>query len=86
MVETAGFNGKTRLDLLGHPHGEGLRMTERYQRRDFGHMDVAVTFDDPQFYTKAFTIHYTEVLLPDTDVLEYVCNENEKDSVHIASK
>jgi hypothetical protein len=86
VVETAGFNDKTRLDLLGHPHSEALRVVERYHRRDFGHMDVEMTFDDPQYYTKAFTIQYTEDLLPDTDVLEYVCNENEKDSVHERKK
>ncbi len=82
VVETNGFNDQTRLDLLGHPHGENLLITERYHRRDFGHMDVAMTFDDPEYYTKPFTIHYTEILLPDTDVLEFICNENEKDSAH----
>jgi hypothetical protein len=82
VVETAGFNDKTWLDIVGHPHGEALHITERYHRRDFGHMDVAMTFEDPQYYTKPFTIHYSEVLVPDTDVLEFVCNENEKDNQH----
>jgi len=82
VVETAGFNDKTRLDVIGHPHGEALRVTERFHRRDFGHMDTEMTFDDPQFYTKPFTIKQTEILMPDTDVLEFVCNENEKDTVH----
>ena len=59
MIETAGFNAQTGLDLLGHPHGEALRVTERYYRRDFGHMDVEMTFDDPQMYTKPFTIKCT---------------------------
>jgi len=86
VVESAGFNDKTRLDLLGHPHGEALHVTERFHRRDFGHMDTAITFDDPQFYTKPFTIQYSEVLLPDTDVFEFVCNENEKDVVHSQQK
>jgi hypothetical protein len=82
IVETGGFNDKTRLDILGHPHSEALRVTERFHRRDFGHMDVEMTFDDPQFYSKPFAIKYTEVLMPDTDVLEFVCAENEKDTVH----
>ncbi|MGB6941842.1 MAG: hypothetical protein WBE37_05580 [Bryobacteraceae bacterium] len=86
VVETAGFNDRTRLDLLGHPHSEALRVVEHYKRRDFGHMDAEMTFNDPQYYTKPFTIRYTEELLPDTDVLEYVCNENEKDSVHVGKK
>jgi len=86
VVETAGFNDKTPLDVVGHPHGEGLRITERFHRRDFGHMDVEMTFDDPQFYTQAFTIKYAEILLPDTDVLEFVCIENEKDAAHSAKQ
>ncbi len=82
VVETAGFNDKTWLDLAGHPHSEALRLVERYHRRDFGHMDVEMTFDDPQMYTKPFTIQFTEDLWADSDVFEYFCNENEKDRVH----
>ena len=59
MVESAGFNDKTWLDVRGHPHSEALRIDERYHRRDFGHMDVEMTFDDPQMYTKPFTIKVT---------------------------
>jgi len=44
----AGFHDKTRLDLMGHPHTKALRVTERYHRRDFGHLDVEMTFDDPR--------------------------------------
>ena len=56
IVETAGFNGRTRLDLLGHPQSEAMHITERFRRRDFGHLDVEMTFDDPTMYTKPFTI------------------------------
>lgn len=83
VVETAGFNDKTWLDVIGHPHSEALHIVERYHRRDFGHMDVVMTFDDPEMYTKPFTIKYAEDLLPDTDVLEYVCDENERDRAHL---
>jgi hypothetical protein len=86
VVETAGFNDKTWLDLAGHPHSEDLRVTERYHRRDFGHMDVEMTFDDPTMYTKAFGIKFTEELWPDADVYEYFCNENERDRVHSGQK
>ena len=55
VVETAGFNDKTWLDAIGHPHSEALRVVERYRRRDFGHMDVQVTFEDSKMYTKPFT-------------------------------
>ena len=47
VVETAGFNDKTSLDAAGHPHSEALRVTERFRRRDFGHLNVEMTFDDP---------------------------------------
>ena len=83
VVQTAGFNDETMLDLMGHPHGEGLRVTERYHRIDFGHMDVETTMEDPEFYSKPFTMKYSEILVPDTDVLESVCNENEKDVRHM---
>ncbi len=85
-VETAGFNDRTWLDAMGHPHSEALRVVERYRRRDFGHLDVQVTFDDPKMYTKPFSIKFTQRLLADSDILEFYCNENEKDRVHAAQK
>lgn len=83
VVETAGFNDKTPLDLMGHPHSEALRVTERYRRRDFGHLDVETTFDDPQMYTKPFTIKVPHDLLADSDIFESFCTENEKDGAHL---
>jgi hypothetical protein len=85
-METAGFNDKTWLDVSGHPHSEALRIVERYHRRDFGHMDAEMTFDDPQMYTKPFTIKVTFELQADSDIFEYFCDENEKDSAHAAPK
>ncbi|MGP0075933.1 MAG: hypothetical protein ACLPWF_28785 [Bryobacteraceae bacterium] len=85
VVESAGFNDKTWLDLNGHPHGEALRVVERLHRRDFGHLDVETTFDDPEMYTKPFGIKYTFDLLPDSDVFENIC-ENEKDSAHMVKE
>jgi len=83
IVETAGFNGKTRLDLMGHPQSEAMRITERFRRRDFGHLDVETTFDDPKMYTKPFTIKVLHELLADSDLFEMFCNENEKDRAHL---
>lgn len=83
VVETAGFNDKTTLDSSGHPRSESTRMTERFRRRDFGHMEGQITIDDPQNYTRPFTIHFNWRLIPDTDVLEAVCAENERDIRHI---
>lgn len=82
-VETIGFNDKTWLDSRGHPHSEAMRVTETYRRRDVGHLDVAITIDDPRTYNKPFTVKVTHLLQADSDILEYVCNENEKDRVHL---
>jgi hypothetical protein len=83
VVETAGFNDKSWLDLAGHSHSEALRVTERYRRRDYGHMDVEATFEDPAYYTKPFSIQYTLLLQGDSDILENLCNENEQDRRHL---
>jgi hypothetical protein len=83
VVETAGFNDKAVLDANGHPHSEALRVTERFHRRDFGHMDVEMTFDDPKMYTRPFTIKVPHDLLADEDIFEMYCNENEKDGAHL---
>src|SRR6266852_4710601 len=85
VVETAGFNDKTVLDGMGHPHSDALRMVERYRRRDFGHLDVEMTFDDPKMYTKPFTIKVPHELLPEDDIFEMYC-ENEKDSIHLGKR
>src|SRR5262245_20732628 len=83
VVETTGFNDRAWLDGMGHPRSAVMRITERYRRRDVGHMDVEVTFDDPTYYTRPFSFKTTLNLVPDSDLLEYVCTENEKDTAHI---
>jgi hypothetical protein len=85
VVETAGFNDKTPLDAMGHPHSDALRVVERFRRRDFGHLDYQMTFDDPKMYTKPFTVKVPHELLPDSDVFENFC-ENEKDQAHLGKK
>ena len=82
VVDTTGFNDQGWLDGSGHPRSEALRIEERYRRRDFGHMDVQVKFDDPKMYTRAFGFKYVLDLVPDSDIGEYVCAENEKDRGH----
>jgi hypothetical protein len=86
VVESAGFNDRSWLDYAGHPHTEALRVTERFQRGDFGHMQLQVTLDDPKTFTKPITIALGVNFVPDTEMLEYVCNENEKDSAHLIGK
>ena len=85
VVDTAGFNDKTRLDAMGHPHSDQLHVIERIRRRDFGHLDVEMTFDDPKMYTRPFTIRVPHNLLADADIFE-MFPENEKDCAHIGKK
>jgi hypothetical protein len=84
VVESNGFNDKTWLDTEGHPHTEALRMTERYRRIDFGHIQLQVTFDDPKAYAKPITASIVMDLVTDTEMLEYVC-DNEKDQKHLVN-
>ncbi len=85
-VETVGFNDKGPLDAMGHFHSESMRLTERFHRRDFGHMEVELTVDDPKTYTKPVTVRVNFRLLPDTELIESFCSEDEHDLVHIAGK
>lgn len=86
VVETAGLNDKTWLDTGGRPHSEALHVTERFTRRDLGHMNLQITIDDPKAYTKPWTVSYPINLMPDTELLEYVCNENNVDTRHLVGK
>jgi hypothetical protein len=84
VVETIGFNEASWLDAFGHPRSESMRIRERYRRRDFGHMDLEMTLEDPKYYTRPYTLKTVLNLIPDSDVLEFVCGENEKDGTHVA--
>jgi hypothetical protein len=79
VVESTGFNDNVWLDNNGHPAGESLRVTERFRRKNFGSMDVEITIDDPKTYTKPWNVTLPLVFQPDTEMLEYICPENEKD-------
>jgi hypothetical protein len=85
VAETVGFNDKSWLDNPGHPHSEALRVTERFRRRDFGHLEMQITFDDPKAYTKPWSVTIPFDLFPDTELIESIC-ENEKDRPHLVGK
>ncbi len=86
VVETNGLNDKIWMDTNGHPITEAAHITERFRRHDYGHMDIQITIDDPKAYTKPWTITENPSLLADTDLLESVCEENNKDARHIVGK
>jgi hypothetical protein len=82
VVQTTGFNEASWLDNVGHPRSQSMLITERYHRRDFGHIDLEIRYEDAKYYTRPFANKITLHLLPDSDIIEYVCTENEKDKEH----
>ena len=85
VVDTTGFVNDTWLDFRGHPATDALRLVERYRRRDFGHLEIAFTIDDPKAYLKPWSVTMGFDLLPDTELIEHIC-ENERDAVSISGK
>src|SRR5262249_56276894 len=67
------------LDVSGYEEREDVRVKERYRRLDFGHLEIQETFLDPTVYSRPLTVNVKGTLVPDTELLEYVCAENEKD-------
>src|SRR4030095_2707375 len=86
VVDTKGFNGKAWLAQGGKPATEALHVIERFRRKDFGHMDIQITIDDPKAYTKPWTVTEPVKLLTDTELMEFVCNENNRDLEHLPGK
>ncbi len=85
VVETRGFNDRSWLDDGGHPHSDALRVTERFRRRDFGHMEFEITIDDPKAYIRPWTARVPFEFYPDVEIMEWVC-ENEKDAARSVGK
>lgn len=83
VVETMGFRDDGWLDVWGHPLTDQARTTERIRRVDFGTLEVQMTVDDPKAYTKPWSVTRKLTLVPNTELLEYVCNENEKSLQHM---
>ncbi|HTR39743.1 MAG TPA: hypothetical protein VMH80_27905 [Bryobacteraceae bacterium] len=82
VVETTGFNGREWVDTAkGHPQTDAGRVTERFRRLDFGHLQIVITIDDPKAYAKPWTATVPAHLLADSDLIETYC-ENEKDEIH----
>jgi hypothetical protein len=85
IVETTGFNDRSWMDDYGLPHSDALHTTERFERRDFGHMNISITVDDQQMYTRPWSFTLNFEYLPDFELLENIC-ENEKDRAHLIGR
>ena len=85
-VESVGFNATSWLDVQGHPHTEAMRVIERYRRVNIGQLEIHITIDDPNAYTRPWTVIQHPRLLADTELLELFCTENEKSLPHVVGK
>jgi hypothetical protein len=86
VVETTGFRDDGWLDINGSPMTSSAKMTERFRRPDFGNLEIQITVDDPQAYTKPWTVTVRQKIWVDTEMIEFVCNEGERDAVHLVGK
>jgi hypothetical protein len=86
VVESNGFRDLGWLDVEGSPLISSGRIIERFRRPDYGHLEIEVTIDDPKAYTKPWTVTVHQHILPDTELIEFVCQENERDAPHLSGK
>jgi hypothetical protein len=86
VVQTSGFRDDGWLDVEGSPLTESGKMTERFRRVNYGNMEIEITVDDPKAYTKPWTVKVHHRIMLDTELIEFVCQENEKDASHLTGK
>jgi hypothetical protein len=86
VVETIGFRDDVWLDVEGSPLTSAGKMTERVRRVNYGTLEIEITVDDPKAYTKPWTVKVMQYIMLDTDLIEFICQENEKDASHLVSK
>ena len=83
VVDSAGFKDGGWIDTAkGHPNSDALHVTERFRRKDFGHMDLTITITDPKAYVKPWTMTAGLQLQPDTELIEAFCDDHEKTMEH----
>jgi len=85
-VETTGFRDDLWLDRNGSPMTDAARLTERFRRVSYGRLEVELTVDDPKAYRAPWTVTLNQFLMPDTELLDYFCLENEKDIPNLVGK
>ncbi len=84
VVRTNGFRDGMWLDATGNPMTDAAALTERFRRPNFGQMEIEITVNDPKAYTRPWTVTLHQVIKLDTDLLDFVCADNEKDADHLS--
>jgi hypothetical protein len=86
VVQTIGFRDGLWLDTGGSPLTEAAKVTEKFQRLNYGTLEIELTVDDSKAYTKPWSIKVTQIIAPDTELLDFICLENERDVRHLPSQ
>jgi hypothetical protein len=83
VVHSIGFRDDLWLDLNGNPMTEAAKLTERFRRPNYGSLEIEFTLDDPKAYTKPWTVTFKQSIVPDTELVDEICLENEKSFHHL---
>jgi len=86
VVESTGFRDDQWLDTSRNPLTSAARVTERFRRPNYGTLEIDITINDPKAYTRPWTVHVKQVAVPDTEMLDAICLENEKDVPHLPGR
>jgi hypothetical protein len=86
VVQTTGFRDGMWMDRSGSPMTDAATMTERFRRVNYGNLEIEITMDDPKAYTAPWTVKLNQFIVLNTELVEYFCQENEKDQAHLVGK
>jgi len=86
VAQTTGFRDMGWLDEEGTPITSAGRLTERFRRVNYGTLEIEITVDDPKAFTRPWTVTLIQHLMPDTDLIEFVCAENNRSTPHLVGK
>ena len=76
VVVTKGLRDGEWLDIIGSPLTESGKITERFRRPTFGRMEIDITVEDAKAYTRPWTVRHVQELMLDTELIEFICEEN----------
>jgi hypothetical protein len=86
VVQTSGFRDDMWLDVEGSPLTSSGKVTERFRRPNFGRLEIDVTVEDPKSYTRTWTVRINDRIMLNTELIEFICNENERSDAHLLGK